>query len=122
MTLVVSVAWDTIAVSTMADHYLDVHCSCGARRVLSLAMMARDRRVAGYTLAHVALKLRCQGCHTGPDQVHLTATTHGIGPAAAGGGGLVWTLPLVARPPGGARQLRHGAEAVRRLGAGSAVN
>ncbi len=45
-------------VSTMANHYLDVHCSCGARHVLWLAMMARDRRVAGYTLAHVALKLQ----------------------------------------------------------------
>lgn len=48
-----------------------------------------------------------------PDQVHLTATTHGIGPAAAGGGELVWTLPLVDRPPDGARQLRHGADAAR---------
>ncbi len=96
--------------------------------------MARDRRVAGYTLAHVALKLRCQGCHTGPDQVHLTATTHGIGPAAAGGGGLVWTLPLGGRlvergsaaGPGGAAPAavgrRHGAEAVRRPSAGSAAN
>ncbi len=94
--------------SLVLAHYLDVHCSCKARRVLSLAMMARDRRVATYTLAHVALKLRCQGCYTGPDRVHLTATTYGIGPAAAGDGGLVWTLPLVDRPTGGARQLRHG--------------
>ncbi len=73
--------------------------------------------MAGYTLAHVASKLRCEGCHTGPDQVHLTETTHGIGPAAVGGGGLVWTLPLLNRPPGGARQLRHGADAMRQ-GAG----
>jgi hypothetical protein len=84
-------------VRTLRDHYLEVRCGCGARRVISLKQMAADRRVATATLAHVALRLSCHGCTTGPAEVHLTATTFGLVPAS-GGGDICWSLPLVERP------------------------
>ena len=33
-------------VRTMRDHFLDVRCSCGAKRVISLQQMVRNRSVA----------------------------------------------------------------------------
>ncbi len=92
----------------MRDHFLDVRCSCGAARVIALQQMARDRRFADRTLAHVALCLSCSGCHDGPDEVHLTATISGLGPPPMPHHSLVWTLPLVVRPDSGAKRLRHG--------------
>ena len=94
-------------VSTMRDHFLDVRCSCGAGRVISLQQMARDPRLAGCTLAHVALRLSCTGCHTGPDQVHLTATISGLGPPPMPSHSLVWTLMLLERPVAGSKHLRR---------------
>lgn len=91
-------------VQTMRDHYLAIVCACGARRVIAVGQMVKDRRVAGLTMAHVALSLACDGCYDGPDQVHLTATIFGVGPAPSGGGGLCWTLPLVERSAAGARR------------------
>ena len=43
-----------------------VRCTCGAARVIAIGQMARDRRLADRTLAHVALRLSCEGCRTGP--------------------------------------------------------
>jgi len=97
-------------VRTMRDHYLAVRCSCGASRVTGLRQMAQDRRLVDCTLAHVALRLSCTGCHNGPDEVHLTATTSGVGPLPTGHQTLVWTLPLIERPISGAKQLRRGRE------------
>lgn len=94
-------------VRTMRDHYLAVRCSCGASRVIALLQMARNRSLANCTLAHVALRLSCTGCHNGPDEVYLTATIYGIGPLPTGSVSLVWTLPLVERPAGGAKHLRR---------------
>ena len=91
----------------MRDHYLAVRCSCGASRVIGLMQMARDRNLANCTLAHVALRLNCTGCHNGPDEVHLTATMNGVGPLPTGSQSLVWTLPLVERTGGGAKHLRR---------------
>ncbi len=88
-------------VRTMRDHFIEVRCGCGARRVIALKQMAKDPRVATATLAHVALRISCRGCHTGPTEVHLTATMFGLVPPS-GGGGIVWSIPLVERPPGGA--------------------
>ncbi len=51
-------------VRTMRDHYLAVRCGCGAGRVIALEAMARDRRVANLTLAHVALKLATRAATT----------------------------------------------------------
>ena len=93
-------------VRTMRDHYLDVSCGCGDRRVIALGVMVRDRSMATATLAHIALKLTCHGCTTGPDEVHLCATIYGR-EAPTFGGGVVWTLPLVQRPTGGSYHLRH---------------
>ena len=45
------------------------------------------------TLASVAARLRCAGCFTGPDEVHLTATVHGLEPPEFGGDA-VWSIPL----------------------------
>ena len=83
-------------VQTMRDHYLDVSCGCGDRRVIALGVMARDRKLATATLAHVALRLACRGCRTGPDEVYLCATSHGR-ESPTFGGGIVWTMPLVTR-------------------------
>lgn len=78
----------------MRDHFLGVSCGCGARRVVALGIMAREPRTATATLAHVALRITCQGRHRGPDEVHLCATVYGrVAPTF--GGGLVWTMPLV---------------------------
>ena len=84
-------------VQTMRDHYLDVSCGCGERRVIALGVMARDRKLATATLAHIALRITCHGCMTGPDEVHLCATIHGRVPPTVGGGDAVWTMPLVTR-------------------------
>ena len=94
-------------VRTMRDHYLAVRCSCGASRVIGLRQMAGDKRLAHCTLAHVALRLSCTGCHNGPDEVHLTATVSGVGPLPTPNHGLVWTLPSIERPPSGAKHLKR---------------
>ena len=44
-------------VRTLRDHYLEVACGCGDRRVIALARMAEDRTLATATLAHVALRV-----------------------------------------------------------------
>ena len=92
-------------VRTMRHHYVAVRCGCGAERVIAIARMADDSRLADYTLAHVAMTLRCEGCHDGPDEVHLAATVHGMRPAS-GGGDVVWTMPLVTRDGRGAKRRR----------------
>ena len=94
-------------VRTMRDHYLAVRCSCGASRVIGIRQMAEDRRLAYCTMADVALRLRCTGCHNRPDEVHLTATVSGIGPPAMPSHSLVWTLALVERPAVGAKHLKR---------------
>ena len=53
--------------------------------------------MANLTLAHVALRLKCEGCEGGPDEVHLTATHCGLGPSPNPGISLVWTLLLLER-------------------------
>ncbi len=93
-------------VRTMRDHFLAVRCGCGAERVIAVARMASNPQVAGYTLAHVAMSLRCEGCYDGPDEVHLTATVHGL-KRAVGSGDLVWTMPLVVRDGRGTKRLRR---------------
>ncbi len=93
-------------VRTLRDHYLEISCGCGARRVIALAQMMADRTLATSTLAHVALSISCHSCYTGPDEVHLCATIYGRKPAQFGGSG-VWTLPLVTRPKGAAYRLRR---------------
>ena len=84
-------------VRTMRDHFLDVLCGCGDRRVIALSVMAQNNRVATATLAHVALRLSCLGCRTGPDEIYLCATVHGREPPQVGGGDAVWVMPLVER-------------------------
>jgi len=93
-------------VRTMRDHFLDVSCGCGDRRVIALGMMARDNRVATATLAHVALRLSCLGCRTGPDEIHLCATINGM-QAPIFGAGVVWTMPLLTRERRPSYHLRH---------------
>lgn len=89
-------------VGAMRLHYLDVACGCGARRVLGLGVMAQDQRLRDMTLASVAMRVRCQGCCTGPDEVHLTATVFGLQSAEGlGGGDHVWSLLLYQRRPVG---------------------
>ena len=88
-------------VRTLRDHYLEVSCGCGDRRVIALARMAEHTALATATLAHVALTISCHGCHTGPDEVHLCATVYGRKPAEFGGAD-VWTMALVTRAKGGA--------------------
>jgi hypothetical protein len=83
-------------VRAMRDHYLAVRCNCGAERVIGLEPMARDRRYANLTMAHVALRLDCSGCKDGPDEVYPAATPHGLH-APPGNGGILWTMPLVTR-------------------------
>lgn len=94
-------------VRTMRDHYLHVRCKCGAARVIAIGRMVRDRRVADCTLAHVALRLSCEGCYTGPDEIHLTQSIFGVGPAPAGAVGLGWSICLVERSKEGLRHLRR---------------
>ena len=93
-------------VRTMRDHYLDVLCGCGDRRVLALGVMARDHRVVTATLAHVALRLSCQRCRTGPDEIHVCATIYGR-EAPEFGGGAVWTMPLFTQERRPSYHLRH---------------
>jgi hypothetical protein len=93
-------------VRTMREHYLEVRCGCGARRVIALARMMEDQRVANATLAHVALRTACHGCYTGPTEVNLCATVHGTEPVPFGGS-LGWSIPLVQRPSCGAYQQRQ---------------
>lgn len=93
-------------VRTMREHYLEVRCGCGARRVIALARMMEDQRVANATLAHVALRTACHGCYTGPTEVNLCATVHGTEPAPFGGS-LAWAIALVQRPSVGAYHLRQ---------------
>jgi hypothetical protein len=92
-------------VKTLRVHYLAVRCGCGAGRVIGLEPMARDKRYADLTLAHVALRLACSGCQEGPDEVWLCDTPHGLN-APSGYPGSIWTLPLVQRSGRGARRLR----------------
>ena len=94
-------------VRTMRDHYLDVSCGCGDRRVIALGAMARDPRTATATLAHIALRLSCSGCYRGPDEVYLCATINGR-LASTFGGGPVWTMPLVTRERQPSYHRRHG--------------
>ena len=90
----------------MRDHFLDVRCGgCGAGRVLSLGQMAKDRRLATATLAHVALRVACHGCHDGPTRVSLTATVSGTEPPTFGAG-VVWAILLVERSEEGAFRRR----------------
>ena len=65
-------------VLAMRHHYLEVRCGCGARRVIALGRMTEDPKMKRLTLASVAARLRCAGCFTGPDEVHLTATIYGL--------------------------------------------
>lgn len=80
-------------VFSMRDHYLEVRCGCGARRVIALGRMAEHPKMRRMTLASVAAKVRCAGCFTGPDEVHLAATIQGLEPASFGGD-VVWSIPL----------------------------
>ena len=93
-------------VRTMRDHYLAIRCTCGAARVIAIGRMASDRRLADRTLAHVALRLSCEGCQTGPDEVYLTESIFGVGPAPTGAVSLGWSICLMERPKAGARHLR----------------
>ena len=83
-------------VLAMRDHYLEVRCGCGARRVIGLGRMAEHLKTRTLTLATVAARLRCAGCFTGPDEVHLTATVYGLQPPEFGGD-TVWSIPLRGR-------------------------
>ena len=104
----------TSRVRTMRNHFLAINCDCGARRIISLAGMSDNPRMADATLAHVALRVTCEGCHDGPDQVHLTATIHGIGPSPHGDVGLSWMLLLMQRPSNGIKHLRYFGAAARK--------
>ncbi len=90
----------------MREHYLEVRCGCGARRIIALARMAEDARVANATMAHVALRTSCHGCYTGPTEVHLCATIQGTEPTQFGGSP-AWSVVLVQRPALGAYHLRR---------------
>src|SRR4051794_28054376 len=65
----------------MRDHHLAVRCTCGAGRVIAVGQMARDRRLADRTLAHVALRFR-QGSRQAPWPMR---TGLAIAPALRGG-------------------------------------
>ncbi|WP_158931702.1 hypothetical protein [Acidisphaera sp. S103] len=61
--------------------------------MIGLGRMAENPRIRTMTLATVALKVQCEACFTGPDEVHLTATMHCLqAPQAVGDG--VWSLLL----------------------------
>jgi hypothetical protein len=49
-------------VLAMKDHYLEVTCGCGARRVIGIGRMADNPRTRIMTLATVAAKVRCVDC------------------------------------------------------------
>lgn len=94
-------------VLAMRDHYLDVSCGCGGHRVIAIARLAERPKLRSMTLASVALRLTCDRCKTGPDEVHLTATAFGLRPAAFGGD-IVWSIPLWKRQgKGGSYHLRY---------------
>jgi hypothetical protein len=84
-------------VKTMRNHHLAVLCSCGAERVIHIGRMADDKRLAHYTLAHVAMSLKCEGCEDGPEEVHMTMTVFGLD-APPGAVEIGWSIPLVVRP------------------------
>src|ERR1700677_4091390 len=87
-------------VLAMKDHYLEVACGCGARRVIGLGSIAGQAHIRTMTLATFAAKVQCADCFAGPDEVHLTATGSGLRPPAYGGD-IVWSIPLRVRAPGG---------------------
>lgn len=93
-------------VSAMRNHYLEIRCGCSARRVIALGRMAEHPKTRHLTLATVAARVKCEGCFTGPDEVHMTATIYGLEPPDFGGDG-VWSIPLRVRPGGGSYRLRH---------------
>ena len=93
-------------VRTMRDHYVAVRCGCGASRVIALGQMAAKRGLADRTMAHVALRLSCERCCNGPDEVFMTETIYGVGPEPHGAAALGWAIPLVQRSIEGARLLR----------------
>ena len=69
----------------MRDHYFEVCCGCGARRVIALGMMAEHSKTRSVTLASVAAKVQCAARRSGPDEVHLPATIYGIESPPVGG-------------------------------------
>jgi hypothetical protein len=87
-------------VLAMKDHYLEVACRCGARRVIAVGRMAENPRTRIMTLAIVAAKVKCADCFTGPDEVHLTVTISGLHPSEFGGDS-VWALLLWRRGASG---------------------
>ena len=93
-------------VRTMRDHYLAIRCGRGAGRVIAIRQMAADRRVADGTMAHVAVRLACDRCCSGPDEVFLTETIFGVGPPPYGAVALGGAVLLVQRATDGARLLR----------------
>ena len=99
-------------VLAMRDHYLEVRCGCGARRVIALGRMAEHPKTRSLRLASVAARLRCAGCFTGPDEVHLTATVYGLQPPEFGGDA-VWSIPLRVRERGPSYHCRRTEDAER---------
>lgn len=87
-------SWPWRRKCAMRHHYLEVLCGCGGRRVIGLGNMARNPNVRRMTLASVALGLKCDGCRTGPDEVHLTATVFWLQPPEFGGNDVVWSVLL----------------------------
>jgi hypothetical protein len=82
----------------MKGHFLEVICGCGARRVIGIGVMAKNPNVRRMTLASVALGLQCEGCRTGPDEVHLCATIAGTErDSEHAGADPVWSLLLYRR-------------------------
>jgi hypothetical protein len=59
------------------------------------------------TLANISIRVGCLDCMTGPDEVHLTMTSHGT-ERARGGGEAGWSIMLFSRPGGGSYFYRHG--------------
>jgi hypothetical protein len=95
-------------VATMRDHYLAVDCGCGVHRVIGLGVAGRDPRTKWMTMAHFALRVRCEGCEPGPDRVVLCATAFGLWPSSMpAAGDPVWALPLVERDPPANRRLKY---------------
>ena len=94
--------------SSLRSYYLAVRCGCGAKRVVALEQLARDRHCARMTLAHIIIRMACKSCTTGPDEVILTETIHGLGPIAGAPGSIGWAIQLFGRPTGGGYHYRHG--------------
>ncbi len=97
-------------VDTMRDHYVVVDCDCGVHRVIGLGHASAHPQVRQMTMAHFALRLRCEGCENGPDRVVLTATVYCLwAPSPSqtgGGGGELWALRLVERDPPPSRRMK----------------